>query len=293
MSHRIAIISGPTASGKSDLALKMADLGHIAIINADSLQIYRALPILSSQPSLAEQKKVPHFLYSHFSPAENSSVAIWLNLLESIIERLWNENKLPVIVGGSGMYISKLVEGISEIPQISDAVKKQARQLYDELGHEEFKRFTQGQALDKQRLIREYEVLLQSGKPISAWQKNQKKLFPHAEFLHINLNPDRQQLYENCNLRFEKMLNCGAIEEVQSLVKQGMEDDWQIVKTLGFFEIRDYLDNKISRQKMLEMAQQKTRNYAKRQLTWFRHQLPQKHVFTDSAAALNFLSNEI
>ncbi len=293
MSPKILVISGPTASGKSDLALKMAGLRDIGIINADSLQIYQGLPILSAQPTLEEQKIVPHFLYSYFSSSQTSSVATWLQLVKPLIERLWNENKLPVIVGGSGMYISKLIEGISEIPQISEEKKNEARQLYEKMSQEEFKKIAHSDALDKQRLIRACEVLLQTGKPISFFQNNQKKIFPDAEFLHINLNPEREKLYQNCNSRFEKMLKNGAIEEVQNLVNQGINDDMQITKTLGFFEIRDFLRGEITREKMLEVARQKTRNYAKRQLTWFRHQLPQKHVFIDSNAALNFLENEI
>lgn len=294
MPKKIVIISGATASGKSDLALKLADKKDIVIINADSLQIYEGLPILSSQPTKDEQKKVKHLLYSQLKPQENSSVVIWLKLLKDSIEEVITKNKLPVIVGGSGMYISALVEGISEMPEISLEVKKEARDLYEKLGHEEFQRKTSGENIpDKQRLIRAYEVLLQSKKPISFWQNKRKKIFEEANFLHINLNPNREKLYENCNLRFEKMLKNGVFEEVKSLVNQGVSNEMQITKTLGFYEICDFLNNKISQEKMLETAKQKTRNYAKRQLTWFRHQLPQKHVFEDCNTALNFLKNEI
>lgn len=294
MSERIVIISGPTASGKSDLALKLALSKDAVIINADSLQIYEGLPILSSQPTKDEQKQVKHLLYSHLKSQENSSVALWLKLVKESVKEVIQENKLPIIVGGSGMYISTLVEGISEIPEISLEVKKEARELYEKLGHEEFQRKTGGEnILDRQRLIRAYEVFLQSGKPISFWQNKRKKIFEEANFLHINLNPNREKLYENCNLRFNKMLNNGAFEEVDSLVNQGVSDEMQITKTLGFYEIRDFLNGKISQEKMLEIAKQKTRNYAKRQLTWFRHQLPQKHVFEDCNTALNFLKNEI
>lgn len=293
MSQRIVIISGPTASGKSGLALQMAETKDMAIINADSLQIYAGLPILSSQPSALEQKQVAHFLYSQLQPQEYSSVANWLKLIKPIIEQLWNENKLPVIVGGSGMYISKLIDGISEIPEISSEIRDQARALYDELGHEKFKEIAQSDALDKQRLIRAYEVLLQTGEPIYFWQNNQKKLFSDAEFIHVNLNPDREKLYKNCNLRFELMTKNGALEEVQTLINKRVNDDWQIVKTLGFYEIRDFLKGEMTQEKMIEIAAQKTRNYAKRQLTWFRHQLPQKYVFSETTAALNFLRYEI
>jgi tRNA dimethylallyltransferase len=302
MSKKILIISGPTASGKSSLALNFAEKKDIAIINADSLQIYEGLPILSSQPNHLEQKKVPHFLYSHFKAEENSSVAIWLDLVKSTVEKLWRENKLPVIVGGSGMYISKLVEGIVKIPEIDEALKIKARQLYEEIGREEFllKLIQLGEEkekiekLDKHRLIRDYEVLEQTGKSIFYWQTQpNEKNFSDINFTHINLNPNREELYKNCNLRFKKMLKHGAIEEVEKILNQGISDDKQITKTLGFYEIRDFLSGRISQEEMLEIATQKTRNYAKRQLTWFRNQLPQKLVFTDLKVASNFLENEI
>lgn len=298
MPQKIVVISGPTASGKSDLALKLADMQDIAIINADSLQIFAGLPVLSSQPLESDQKKVPHFLYSYFQPQENSSVGLWLKLVKPLVEQLWSENKLPVIVGGSGMYISKLIEGISEMPEIHEEIRTKSRQLFDEIGHKEFQKklidLGEDEILDKQRLTRAYEVLQQTGKSISWWQSQPlKKIFLDVDFVQVNLNLDREQLYKNCNLRFEKMLKNGASEEVQNLVNQGVTDDLQITKTLGFSEIRDYLNQKISREKMIEVATQKTRNYAKRQLTWFRHQLPQKHVFSELNPALNFLKNEI
>ena len=294
MVKKIVVISGPTASGKSDLALKLAETKDIAIINADSLQIYQGLPILSSQATEAEQKTVKHFLYSHFKPSETSSVAIWLKLVKPIVEQLWSENKLPVIVGGSGMYISKLVEGISEIPEIDEDIRAGARQLFDEIGQEEFQQklidLGENQIPDKQRMTRAYEVLKQTGKSISWWQERPlKKTFDEADFIHANLNPDRRKLYENCNSRFVKMLKSGAPDEVRSLIASGVDDDCQITKTLGFCEIRDFLDQRITQEKMIEIATQKTRNYAKRQLTWFRHQLPEKAVFTDSFEALGFL----
>ena len=273
--------------------MNLADVHDIAIINADSLQIYEGLPILSSQPSPAEREKVPHFLYSHFQPQETSSVAAWLQLVKLTVAKVIAEKKLPVIVGGSGMYISKLVEGISEIPLIPDEVRKEARDLYDKIGTEEFSKKIDAE-LDRQRAIRAYEVLLFTGNPISFWQSQPlKKIFPEANFLHVNLTPNREKLYKNCNSRFVKMLSFGAIKEVQALMDQGSNDDWPITKTLGFYEIYDFLVGRIPQERMIEIATQKTRNYAKRQLTWFRHQLPQKHVFEDHTTALDFLKNEI
>lgn len=294
MSEKIVVISGATASGKSQLALQLAAWQDIAIINADSLQIYEGLPILSAQPSDDEKKIAPHFLYSLFKPEESSSVAMWLQLVRSTVEQVLVQKKLPVIVGGSGMYISKLIEGISPIPQIEEDVRLGAAALYESIGHENFQQklieMGEGKILDKHRLLRAYEVLIQTKKPISFWQNQRvEKIFPNANFLHLHLDLPREKLYENCNFRFEKMLTAGAKKEVQSLMDQGVSDDKQITKTLGFYEICDFIFERISREEMIKIATQKTRNYAKRQLTWFRNQLPQKQVFEGSSAALEFL----
>lgn len=299
------IISGPTASGKSSLALQMADYSDIAIINADALQIYQGLPILSSQPSDQDIKIAPHFLYSHFLPEQSCSVGLWLQLLKSTLEKVWEQNKMPLIVGGSGMYISKLIDGISEIPEVDSAIKIEAAELYKNLSHEKFiKNLIMLSAeesenkklenLDKQRLIRAYEVLKQTGKTIFWWQNQPaKKIFDSQIFTHINLNLPREQLYKNCNSRFEIMLNNGAIKEVESLINQDVGHDYQITKTLGFAEIKDFLQQKITYQKMLEISKQKTRNYAKRQLTWFRHQFVEKNIFDDTKLAAKFLKDFI
>lgn len=300
--NKIIIISGPTASGKSQLALDLAKPKDIAIINADSLQIYKGLPILSSQPSAADQQIAQHFLYSILKPEESSSVAMWLKLVEASVNNCRNKNKLPVIVGGSGMYISKLVEGISEIPPIDEAIRIEANELFSGISREDFieELIKLGEEkeriikLDKHRLIRDYEVLRQTKKSIFWWQNQPiKKLFAEEDFLHINLNPNREQLYKNCNSRFEKMLQAGAITEVENLLEQGISDDNQITKTLGFYEISDYLNNRITKEEVITLATQKTRNYAKRQLTWFRNQLPNKFIFENNLTAFDFLKNEI
>ena len=140
MANKIIIISGPTASGKSSLALAFAKYQDICIINADSLQIYEGLPILSSQPNAEEMKQVDHTLYSALKASENSSVGLWLNLAKTAIENCWKQGKLPVIVGGSGMYISKLVDGISEIPEVDETLKEGARELFEQIGINDFKR---------------------------------------------------------------------------------------------------------------------------------------------------------
>lgn len=300
MTNKALIISGATASGKSALALNFAEFQNISIINADSLQIYKGLPILSSQPKKSEMEKVKHYLYSVLNFEESSSVGLWLKLVKSAIEESWQQKKLPVIVGGSGMYISKLVEGISEIPEIDEEIKKFSRELFEEIGVEEFreKLINLGEEkeriinLDKQRLIRSYEVLKQTRKSLFWWQNQPNKmLFDDKIFTHINLNPNREELYKNCNLRFELMLKNGAIDEVKSLMNHVSIETLPIAKTLGFIEIVDFLNERISYEEAIKIASQKTRNYAKRQLTWFRHQLPNKFLFSESQAALSHLKN--
>ncbi len=299
---KIFVISGPTACGKSDLALKIADLHDVSIINADALQVYEGLPILSSQPSGDDKKIAQHFLYSYFKPSESCSVGLWLKLVKSTVEQAWQENKIPLIVGGTGMYISKLIDGINEIPTIDEALKIKARQLYENLDRDEFIKnliaFGEDEEkinkLDKQRLIRVYEVFDQTKKSIFYWQNQPNKfLFDPKIFTHLNLDPNREILYQNCNLRFKKMLENGAIEEVKSLINQGVQDDYQITKTLGFSEISDFITGKISKEFAIEIASQKTRNYAKRQLTWFRNQTKDKVVFKNAADALEFCKSKI
>jgi len=274
---QILIISGATASGKSGLAIELAKTKDIAIINADSLQIYQGLPILSAQPNQDEQKQAPHFLYSSLAPHEKSSVASWLNLLKPIIEDCWQKNVLPVVVGGTGMYISALVNGISKIPEISEENKKLVQDFYQENGALGLKQklisLGEKEILDPQRLTRAYEVYLQTGDLISTWHdKPKSKILPDAKFEHLNLEIDRDELYEKCNQRFALMLENGAIEEVQNLRKVIADANFPVTKTLGYQEICDYLDGKISKNEMITIATQKTRNYAKRQLTWFRNQ---------------------
>lgn len=296
----IIVISGPTASGKSGLAINLAEYKDIAIINADSLQLYEGLPILSAQPSIADHNKVKHYLYSCLRPNETASAGMWLKLVKSAVDEVVSQNKIPVIVGGSGMYISRLFYGMVKIPQVDEIFKKQARALFMQLGIERFRNMLIAKdhdekkinILDKQRLIRAYEVFLQSGKTIFFWQNQDNELtFNPKDLVHINLEIDRKILYANCNLRFEQMLKHGAIEEVRALINDGVPESSSITKTLGFIEIKDLIDEKISYEQALELASQKTRNYAKRQLTWFRNQFDDKHVFQNTNDALSFLKN--
>ena len=278
---KILVISGATASGKSKLASKIAEQKNGVIINADAMQLYQELPILSAQPDAKDLKQAPHFLYSILKHNQNSSVANWLTLAVKTINQALTNNQLPIVVGGTGLYISKLMNGINFVPEIEQNLKDEMRQLCQNSSKDELIKlllnFGEQSAeiinLDKQRLTRRLEVFKQTGKSLAWWQAQPNQTFyPANYFYHLNINLDREKLYQNCNQRFAMMLESGAIEEVDNLLLQNLSLNSPITKTIGFLEIRDYLLGKLSQAQAIAIASQKTRNYAKRQLTWFRNQ---------------------
>jgi tRNA dimethylallyltransferase len=304
LENKILIISGATASGKSSLAFEIAKRQNSVIINADAMQIYQGLPILSAQPDIIFQNQVQHFLYSYLSPFEKGSVALWLDCAVKIIKQALNEGKLPIVVGGSGMYIDKLINGISLVPEIDGMINEGANNLFYKLGKDNFLEnlILMGDAdasnvLDKQRLIRRYEVLLQTGKSLSFWQSNDiNKFFADSQFLHFNLNLSKPEVYKNCNDRFLLMIKSGAIEEVERFFDIYRDvvfsQKLPIIKTLGFNEIACFLGldgyQKIDYNKMVELASQKTRNYAKRQITWFKNQKLQQIFFDSTPLSMEY-----
>jgi len=269
-SQKIIIISGPTASGKSAYALKLAKQYNGAIINADALQIYAGLPVLSAQPSLEEQKEVLHYLYGRLSHTQQCSVATWLQLAKESITDCFSQNLTPIVVGGTGMYLSALIDGLNFIPEIEKKFILQAENLYQEMGQQKFiNQFGSNKIIDKQKLIRYASVYLQTNKTMDFWHQQEKiKIFPQAIFKHYTIKLPRQKLYENCNLRFLQMLEKGAIAEVEKLQKQINDNTYTITKTIGYAEILQYLAGKLDLQSAINLASQKTRNYAKRQITW-------------------------
>ncbi|MFT6331729.1 MAG: tRNA dimethylallyltransferase [Lentimonas sp.] len=276
---KILIISGATASGKSALALETAIAKNGVVINADSMQLYEELPILSAQPAKEDQAQAPHFLYSALKHNQNSSLALWLEMVIKEINWAFEGEKLPIIVGGTGLYLSKLIDGINEIPQIDENLRLEMRQLAENSTREELVEMLKDlgeekiENLDKQRLTRRLEVLKQTGKSLSWWQDQPNKVFyPKECFEHINVNLPRDELYRNCDERMLKMFENGALKEVEELISQNPDDNSLITKTIGFLEIKDYLQGNMSKEETINLASQKTRNYAKRQLTWFRNQ---------------------
>ena len=274
---KVLILFGPTASGKSNIALKISANVKATIINADSMQVYKNLRILTSRPSEEDEKKFSHKLYGIMDGAENCSVASWLELAKEEIQTSWNQNTLPILVGGTGMYLKSLMEGISEIPSIPDSIKLETEEVLKNKGLEYlYKRLVESNKQtvinkqDKQRIIRAFNVLKSTGKSIEEWQKVNKKILEDVDF-EIYLPPiERENLYKTSEERFDEMLEKGAVEEVQGLLEQNIDVNCSVMKAIGVREIQGYLNNEISEEACINLTKKNTRNYIKRQLTWIR-----------------------
>ena len=273
----VFVIFGPTASGKSDLAKQIATRLESPIINFDSLQVYQQLRILSSRPSSQDEKLIDHRLYGIIDGNENCTVAKWLKLAKIEVENCWKEKKIPILVGGTGLYLKGLMQGISHIPDISDStikntddsfVKNGANYLYKVLL--EHNKNTKIKETDTQRLKRSYSLLMETGHSLEEWQVKPEKIFENVNYKIILLNEDRSTIYEKAKIRFSAMIDNGAIEEVENLRKEKIDPNRSIMKAIGVREISKYLDNKYSLDDCKEETVKKTRNYIKRQQTWIK-----------------------
>jgi tRNA dimethylallyltransferase len=277
------LIAGPTASGKSALALDIARRERGTIINADAMQVYAGLPVLTAQPEPQDKKEIPHELYEVFDPAERSSAGKWRTLAEDVIRRAVESGRTPILVGGTGLYFKALLEGMADIPDIPETVREESRRLYAELGSEAFraelaKRDPESaerlKPNDKQRLIRAYEVAKHTGKPIGYWQSasSSRTGAEQCVFRPRLLMPPREELYAACDRRFLAMMERGAVDEVRDLLARKLDPDLPAMKILGVRELAAMLRGEMPRDDAVAKAQQATRNYAKRQMTWFRNQ---------------------
>ena len=274
----IIVISGPTGIGKSNLAISLAKKINGVIINADSMQIYKELKIISSQPSDRDKKIISHELYGIKSIYQKFSVMDWLELVEEKLDVIFNKNKIPIIVGGTGLYIKSAINGISKIPKVDNEVFEKCSKLFEKIGILEFRKlveevdkdFTE-KHIDKQRLIRAYSVYLQTGKAISEWHKSSNISKIYNTFFSILLEQDREKNYQNCENRFEEFINKGAIAEVKFLKDKNFDRSLPGFKCLGVNWILKYLEKEITLEEAILLSKRDTRRYIKRQLTWFRH----------------------
>ncbi|OCW55703.1 tRNA (adenosine(37)-N6)-dimethylallyltransferase MiaA [Hoeflea olei] len=277
------LIAGPTASGKSALALKLArDLGG-EIVNADSMQVYGVLEILTARPRGADLQQVPHHLYGHVPPDTAYSTGIWLDQARAAIGEIRARGALPVVVGGTGLYFRALTGGLSDMPAIPDALRAQLRTRLESEGvaalHAELARLDPPMAerlrpADRQRILRALEVVRATGRSISTFQGRGGAAVIEADTAHcIVLDPDRPALHARINARFAQMIDEGALDEVRALLALAVPPQHPAMKAIGVNHLARYLAGEYSLADAVDLASAATRQYAKRQLTWFRNQL--------------------
>jgi len=273
-------IAGPTASGKTALAVALAGRYPVEVVSADSRQVYRGMDIGTAKPTLEEQRQVAHHLIDVVDPDENFSVADFVELGRSAVARIHAAGKLPLLVGGTGLYIQALSEGLISAPASSPELRQelQAREQAEGAGtlHALLQKYDPEAAsrlapADLVRIVRALEIYLQSGRTLTSWQQEHAFADRPYRTLAVGLQQPRQQLYERIELRAEQMLEQGLIEETQDLLARGFDPELKSMKTLGYRECQRFLRGELSRHETLEIIQQQTRRYAKRQLTWFRH----------------------
>jgi len=285
MTKPIKIIAGATASGKSAFALSLAEKFDGVIINADSQQVYADLRVLTARPSAEDEARAPHKLYGFLGADASCSAGIWLRYAKMEIDWARAQGKTPIVVGGTGLYLKALTQGIAEMPSVDAGVRAQVISDFEAMGRDAFAErlraidpefFTRLKVQDKQRLIRAYEVWLSSGKTISWWQsRDVQPIYTHEEMEIIKIELPREEIYQRCNLRVEQMVAQGAVDEVRALLQTTNYElrSMPIEKIIGFSEFASYLRGEINLAQAIELCKTATRQYAKRQMTWFRHQL--------------------
>lgn len=288
---RAVVVAGPTASGKSALAVRIAEAFGGVVINADALQVYRDLRVLTARPDPADEARVPHRLYGTMAAVESCSAGRWLLLATQEIEAVWAAGRLPVVTGGTGLYLKALAEGLSPMPQVPPSIRAKANALYAHLGpaafHAEVAKRDPTIArrlppTDRQRLVRAYEMAEATGRPLSQWQAENRPRPPlAARFLTLRLMPEREALNAACDGRFMAMMARGALDEVAALLALNLDPTRSILKALGVPELAAHLRGETGLDEAVAAAQRSTRNFAKRQMTWFRHQLHDAHSWNE------------
>ena len=289
-SHRlppVVLVTGPTAGGKSRLALALAEAFGGNVIKADALQVYRELEILTARPDAAAQARAPHRLYGVLPAAEICSAGRWQALALAEIEAARQAGRLPIVTGGTGLYLQALERGLTAVPDIAEEIRAATRRRHRELGGTAFHaalaaRDPQAGARlrpsDSQRLMRAWEVLEATGRSLFDWQRDSPRPPPYR-FLRLALVPPREALYAACDQRFLAMLEAGALAEVERLLALGLAPALPAMKAVGVVELGAYLAGEIPLERAVAQAQQATRRYAKRQYTWLRGQGAGARVF--------------
>lgn len=282
---KAVLIAGPTASGKSALALELARQTGGVVINADSMQVYRDLRVLTARPTPEEEARVPHRLYGHVDAAVNFSAGAWVADAARVLDEVRGQNRLPIFAGGSGLYFKALTRGLSAVPpipiEIRDSVRVRLERDGVEALHAELARRDPASAerlkpRDRSRIARALEVIEATSRSLTSWHRDGlPPLLPRTQFRALFLSPDRDQLYARIDARFAAMLAAGALDEVEALASRKLDPLLPAMKAHGVPALIRHLHGEISLEEAAEIGRADTRHYAKRQFTWFRHQLPE------------------
>lgn len=294
MDNKIIVIAGPTASGKTKTAVELAEIIDGEIISCDSMQVYRDMPILTQAPSWKEMKGIPHYLVSEISPESEYCAALFKENAGKIIAQIIERGKVPIITGGTGLYIKALIDGLFPAPEKSYDLRKKLENIVKEKGkealYEDLSRHDPDTAEkihpnDVRRVIRALEVFYLTGMAISSHKKNTKGIKNDYEIIMLGINPEREKLYENINARVEAMFKNGLVNEVKRVNKMNLSLTAR--SALGIKEVNDYLSGLCGIAEAKETLKQNTRRYAKRQMTWFRAEKRIKW-FNDGEGLINY-----
>jgi tRNA dimethylallyltransferase len=281
--NKAVLIAGPTASGKSALALELAASARGVVINADSMQVYRDLRIITARPTRADEARVPHRLYGHVDAAVNFSAGAWVSDAARALEEAQGEGRLPVFIGGTGLYFKALTAGLSAVPPIPAEVREAVRTrlerngveaLHAELARRDPRAAERLQVRDRTRIARALEVIEATGRSLLDWHREgQPPLLPKDSFRAVFLAPAREELYARIDARFDAMLGSGALKEVERLADRHLDPLLPAMKAHGVPALIRHLRGELSLEDAAGIGRADTRHYAKRQFTWFRHQL--------------------
>ena len=291
----VVLIAGPTASGKSRFATNLAIQYDGEVINADALQVYSDLRVISARPVDEDMQGIPHHLFGHVDGAHRYSTGQWLRDASAVILDVMGRGKLPIVVGGTGLYFKALTDGLAKIPPSDTALATQYLKIN---GIEKLR--TLAESLDPvatprvlgndpQRLLRIVSVAQETGKPLSEWQSQTTPIIPKGYWASCVLLPPREQLYERINLRFDSMIEEGGLSEVKALVSRGLSLDLPVMRAIGVKTIAEHLSGHHDLQTGIDLAKRDTRRFSKRQMTWFRGQAPDWPKLANSADKRRFI----
>lgn len=282
---KAVLIAGPTASGKSALALELAEKTGGVVINTDSMQVYRDLRVLTARPTREEEARVPHRLYGHVDASVNYSAGLYVADAAKVLDEVRSAGRRPIFIGGTGLYFKALTRGLSQVPPVPDDVRDAVRArldrdgveaLHAELARRDPKAAERLKPRDRTRIARALEVIEATGRPLADWHEQaQPPLLREEEYHALFLAPERDTLYARIDARFDIMLKAGAIAEVEALAARGLDPLLPAMKAHGVPALIRYLKGELTLEEAAAIGKADTRHYAKRQFTWFRHQLPE------------------